>query len=310
MDHLLILFDAVTLFVGALAAVYAHQMYRSTGRPYLKSLVHYIIFFNFAVLVFLVTRYLWTNLFGPDKPTAHLFLALVSLSIFVAGAGRAYTFLKITCGFEDKDLSPLVKRLFILGILVFGAGYLVGWRLYIETGSARGIGTVNTGLSLAVLAVTLAALTVLAVGSRSGLTAGRNAVIRGFTALFFAGYILYAASIFLPRSVGTYATPVVLLLLNLCPLVWLNRFFLKHDVPVYPKEGGEALDAVTHEFNISKREREVMELLLQGKRNKEIEKELFISGSTVKNHIYNLYQKLGVKSRVQLIHLVMKSQHL
>ena len=40
----------------------------------------------------------------------------------------------------------------------------------------------------------------------------------------------------------------------------------------------------------------------------EIESLLYISRSTVKNHIYNLYQKMGVKSRVQLIHLVMRNE--
>jgi DNA-binding CsgD family transcriptional regulator len=51
-----------------------------------------------------------------------------------------------------------------------------------------------------------------------------------------------------------------------------------------------------------------MELILQGKSNKEIEDVLFISYNTVKNHIYNLYQKLGVKSRGQLINFILESR--
>jgi len=46
---------------------------------------------------------------------------------------------------------------------------------------------------------------------------------------------------------------------------------------------------------------------LQGKSNKEIEHQLFISPHTVKNHIYSLYQKAGVKSRGQLVHLLLQS---
>ena len=48
-----------------------------------------------------------------------------------------------------------------------------------------------------------------------------------------------------------------------------------------------------------------MALLVKGKSNKEIEFLLSISFSTVKNHVYNLYRKIGVTSRAQLIHLVM-----
>ena len=42
--------------------------------------------------------------------------------------------------------------------------------------------------------------------------------------------------------------------------------------------------------------------------NKEIEDLLFISYNTVKNHIYNIYQKLGVNSRGQMIHSVLQAQ--
>ncbi|MBP1661581.1 MAG: prkC 12, partial [Candidatus Aminicenantes bacterium] len=42
-------------------------------------------------------------------------------------------------------------------------------------------------------------------------------------------------------------------------------------------------------------------LLLEGKDNKRITEELFISDHTVKNHIHNIYRKLGIRNRVQLV---------
>ncbi len=51
---------------------------------------------------------------------------------------------------------------------------------------------------------------------------------------------------------------------------------------------------------LSKREQEIVLLLLRGETNKSIEERLFISVHTVKNHIYNIYRKLGVKNRLQL----------
>jgi DNA-binding CsgD family transcriptional regulator/transcriptional regulator with GAF, ATPase, and Fis domain len=53
--------------------------------------------------------------------------------------------------------------------------------------------------------------------------------------------------------------------------------------------------------SLSKREREVLYLIISGKNNKEIGQELFISEHTVKNHVTNIYQKLGVTDRVQAI---------
>lgn len=52
---------------------------------------------------------------------------------------------------------------------------------------------------------------------------------------------------------------------------------------------------------LTTREREVLELLLLGKSNREIEERLFISIRTVKNHVYNIYRKVGVRNRMQLM---------
>jgi DNA-binding CsgD family transcriptional regulator len=52
---------------------------------------------------------------------------------------------------------------------------------------------------------------------------------------------------------------------------------------------------------LSKREREVVELLLQGKSNKLIAAALTISERTVEFHLQNIYAKFDVSSRVELI---------
>ncbi len=55
------------------------------------------------------------------------------------------------------------------------------------------------------------------------------------------------------------------------------------------------------ELNISDREHEVLQKIVAGLSNKEIAAELFISESTIKSHISNLYTKLEVKNRAQAI---------
>jgi ligand-binding sensor domain-containing protein/DNA-binding CsgD family transcriptional regulator len=64
-----------------------------------------------------------------------------------------------------------------------------------------------------------------------------------------------------------------------------------------------ALENYFDKFGISTREREIIHLLLRGKSNHEIEDALFISVSTVKIHVYHIFQKLNVKNRAQLIAL-------
>lgn len=51
---------------------------------------------------------------------------------------------------------------------------------------------------------------------------------------------------------------------------------------------------------LSEREREVVGLVTQGFRNKEIAEKLCISEQTVKNHLHNIFDKLGVSDRLEL----------
>jgi DNA-binding CsgD family transcriptional regulator len=64
------------------------------------------------------------------------------------------------------------------------------------------------------------------------------------------------------------------------------------------------LDELSEHFRLTHREKEIMALLLEGKTNQEIEKELYISLQTVKSHVYNIYQKLNVQNRLQLINTI------
>jgi DNA-binding NarL/FixJ family response regulator len=52
---------------------------------------------------------------------------------------------------------------------------------------------------------------------------------------------------------------------------------------------------------LSKREREVLELLAQGRRNATIANELFLSERTVRNYVSNIFTKLQVNDRSQAI---------
>ena len=55
------------------------------------------------------------------------------------------------------------------------------------------------------------------------------------------------------------------------------------------------------ELNLSNREYEVLQLISKGYSNADISKSLFLSVSTVKTHVSNLFKKMDVQSRTQAI---------
>lgn len=57
----------------------------------------------------------------------------------------------------------------------------------------------------------------------------------------------------------------------------------------------KAIDALTQQ------ERVVLSFVAQGWRNATIARELFISKRTVENHLYHIFDKLGVSSRTEAV---------
>lgn len=60
-------------------------------------------------------------------------------------------------------------------------------------------------------------------------------------------------------------------------------------------------EAELKKLNLSSREYEVLQLLAKGYSNADIAENLFLSVSTVKTHVSNLFLKMDVKSRTQAI---------
>ena len=70
---------------------------------------------------------------------------------------------------------------------------------------------------------------------------------------------------------------------------------------------GGRCDRVARQYNLSKREVDVLRLLARGYSSARIQSELYIAPGTVNYHTRNIYSKLGIHSKQALIDLVRNS---
>lgn len=68
--------------------------------------------------------------------------------------------------------------------------------------------------------------------------------------------------------------------------------------------------SISEATDLSKREIEILKLLVNGQKYKQIAETLFISPLTVKKHVSNIYEKLHVNNRAQVIRLVHRQRWL
>jgi len=80
--------------------------------------------------------------------------------------------------------------------------------------------------------------------------------------------------------------------------IWLDNRMTVEVIDAFKKsaESGQRRDKPL----LSEREKEIVQLVAQGFRNREIGEKLFISEQTVKNHLHNIFDKLGVSDRLEL----------
>ncbi len=88
---------------------------------------------------------------------------------------------------------------------------------------------------------------------------------------------------------------------------WLDRMTTADVIRRLAKKGGGGgtgtgarLGLREHAAALSQRELEIVVLVARGFKNKEMAERMFISEQTVKNHLHNIFDKLGVSDRLEL----------
>lgn len=119
-----------------------------------------------------------------------------------------------------------------------------------------------------------------------------------FAAFYF---ILETASIIISDcfKLLRYVDSIEYLVNILIPFIFIIPFLNS----LYPKAEltNNRLQTLMQTYGFSDREMSIIQLICDGKLNKEIADQLGLAENTIKSHIFNIYKKLNVKNRVELV---------
>jgi len=133
--------------------------------------------------------------------------------------------------------------------------------------------------------------------------------IRTICFLYFVGfgiyYILRPEIGYTGNNFVFYFTPFMYLLINLPPIFYMKEYLSKHfRQSVFGQTDNLNFKPIFDEYGLTNREQEISALMIEGKGNKEIADELYISIKTVRNHIYNIFQKFKVNNRTKFFIMI------
>jgi DNA-binding CsgD family transcriptional regulator len=224
-------------------------------------------------------------------------------------------------GVSTKRRAPIILIIGGVSLVSWVAVYLLfmdkEYNLYSVAGKLLGI-----------LPDTVFYITLAAYGLRDIISAGKNKDLDNQNRNYFIivnamilfnliwGYLDDIVLVFYPfGAIITELYPfdlnvLIYLLFNL----WTGLYLYKKDYFIASSDHGNSvldtgadsytLDEIAKRFNLTRREKEMIELVYKGCSNPEISARLNITTGTVKRHIQNIYKKMSIKNRYELIYLI------
>jgi DNA-binding CsgD family transcriptional regulator len=310
MRHLIILANVLIFTTGFAVLYQGISLYRTYRFPAVRSFLIFVAVANLMDLISLLMQYIARNVTSLTSDERYLVVFVIMGFIGFSLAAMEIAFFGSTvwhlsgmtraprwCVYTYASICSLWVCAFSIGASRF---FLSGDRYFL-----RGVLEASTSAVAAFFAILAL---ILLFNSRTMQPDRHRRLVRMFGLFFIVPTFMDICLLFLPTEWSDLLLTLTDLAMSLGLLACLKPFVVNYYGPLAPIAGiNHCLDRVCTEFSLSARERDLLQMILKGKSNKEIEHELFISPHTVKNHIYHIFQKTGINSRGQLVSMVMQN---
>jgi len=302
MGHLSLALIILAFGVGMAASAHAILLYSRFPIRYLKFHAELLILLNIAVFFGLCFNYIQINLMNHaslNPRNAFSFSYYFVLSVLTAFI--LYVFIGLVFTLLEKNWSKKWRMLFWIYFAVLILGQIV---YLLFSPEAEGISTYAVflaGIALSFFLGGYILVFLLFFQSKTFQTLSLFLFL-----IFSASLCLDTFQLFEVVNLEEYLLfkSALFYVINLVSLVRLKSFVKS----VFPQETSPVgtsvlMDHLFEKYKLTQREQQVARLICSGKSSRDIENELYLSPHTIKEYIYRIYKKTGVKNRVQLVNL-------
>ncbi len=309
MEHLQIAFDLLVILIGFSALAIAISWALRSGESYLLNFCLLYALFTMVLILNVLKKYLFLNVEGYSAQTWYLISGLLQVFTFAVVVGLIHFLLGIYHIGARRTLA-----LVFVAVMLIGDGLIVSpYGAVLNTATK----TIRLGIGYQVAtALYLASFTFAIVLAYAGLPrlwkTDKWAFLIGMLifATFGYGESLFGLWSQVHRTAAALSTEDDFLYSSIPYAlygIFVIVYFLNYFVPA-SVEVDQVFESFLAKYGITEREREIILKVVQGKSNADIARELVVSLATVKTHLHNIYAKIGVTSRYNLLARVRSGQ--
>lgn len=307
MRHVVIFVGTLIFTMGFTVVYQGFQTYRGYRFPAVRAFVLYTAAYNLVGLLTLTAQYLLGNVGSLSSDGMYILVIIILGSLgFCLAAIEVILFATAVWHLSGMTRTPrwFVYAFGVLCIVWFSA-FVAGSYRFFHLADRQTLLGVHIGIVWSLFALDFLLPLFLLVRARLVQPERHRRMARNFSLFFLSLACLEIGGMLIPSQGGVAVAMLPGLLLNIGFLIYFKSFVTTYYGPlVSTSDPNLRLESLCAEFHLSARERDIVQMILNGLSNKEIERDLFISSHTVKNHIYHIFQKTGAKSRSQLISMI------
>ena len=301
----------LVIALGWIAFSLSYNYYKKNKVRYLKKHNLAIAIFNYHLLCSFLFTYANTNIPGFKSAAITKLISdifFIQISVFLAIL--LYFIIEFILILQREKLNNRIRILLITfySSLVFTIIFFTFFYKISYSNKVLNLLLFTILYSTHLIAISFSIKTILKTSPKLNKT--QNTLMKRFGILIIVivsiSLLTQTLSIFnvIGSNLFGFLTILPVFLINIFSLLRIKLFISR----MFPDQisqyiNPERIEMIYSKYNISKREIEILELVCNGKSNKEIEDQLFISLPTIKEHISNIYKKTKVKNRVQLTNL-------